>query len=117
MATMEAEVSEPARDQQSRSADAEASLPDARQKVEQPAPAASPVLSSNQPTTATAAVATKAVKRSHLRQAGSHPKRPAETRALVAMTLRTIEFADGRRVTRLIPYRSPERAMAFEPDE
>jgi len=117
MATMEAEVSEPARDQQSRSADAGASLPDARQKVEQPAPAASPVLSSNQPTTATAAVATKAVKRSHLRQAGSHPKRPAETRALVAMTLRTIEFADGRRVTRLIPYRSPERAMAFEPDE
>ena len=117
MATMEAEVSEPARDQQSRSADAEASLPDARQKVEQPAPAASPVLSSNQPTTATAAVATKAVKRSHLRQAGSHPKRPAETRALVAMTLRTIEFADGRRVTRLIPYRSPERAMVFEPDE
>jgi hypothetical protein len=117
MATMEAEVSEPARDQQSRSADAEASMPDARQKVEQPAPAASPVLSSNQPTTATAAVATKAVKRSHLRQAGSHPKRPAETRALVAMTLRTIEFADGRRVTRLIPYRSPERAMAFEPDE
>lgn len=117
MATMEAEVSEPARDQQSRSADAEVSLPDARQKVEQPAPAASPVLSSNQPTTATAAVATKAVKRSHLRQAGSHPKRPAETRALVAMTLRTIEFADGRRVTRLIPYRSPERAMVFEPDE
>jgi len=117
MATMEAEVSEPAGDQQSRSADAEASLPDARQKVEQPAPAASPVLSSNQPTTASAAVATKAGKRSHLRQAGSHPKRPAETRALVAMTLRTIEFADGRRVTRLIPYRSPERAMVFEPDE
>ncbi|MEA2915505.1 MAG: hypothetical protein QOJ15_7586 [Bradyrhizobium sp.] len=119
MAAMEAEVSEPARDQQNRFADAEAqaSLPDARQKVRQPAPAASPVLSSNQPTTPTAAVATKAVKRSHLRQAGSHPQRPAEKRALVAMTLRTIEFADGRRVTRLIPYRSPERAVAFEPDE
>lgn len=114
-AAMEAEVSEPARDQQSRSADA--SLPDARQKVGQPAPAASPVLSSNQPTTATAAVATKAVKRSHLRQAGSHSEKLAEKRALVAMTLRTIEFADGRRVTRLIPYRSPERALAFEPDE
>jgi hypothetical protein len=120
MAAMEAEVSEPARDQQSRSADAEASLPDARQKVGQLAPAASPVLSSN-PTTATAAVATKAVKRSHLRQAGSHSEKLAEKfaekRALVAMTLRTIEFADGRRVTRLIPYRSPERALAFEPDE
>ena len=121
MAMMEAEVSEPARDQQSRSADAEASLPDARQKVGQPAPAASPVLSSNQPTTATAAVATKAVKRSHLRQAGSHSEKlaekPSEKRALVAMTLRTIEFADGRRVTRLIPYRSPERSLALEPDE
>jgi hypothetical protein len=117
MAAMEAEVSEPGRDQQSRSVDAEASVPDARQKVRQPAPAASPVLSSNQPTTATAAVATKAVKRSHLRQAGSHSEKLAEKRALVAMTLRTIEFADGSRVTRLIPYRSPERALAFEPDE
>jgi hypothetical protein len=117
MAAMEAEVSEPGRDQQSRSVDAEASVPDARQKVRQPAPAASPVLSSNQPTTATAAVATKAVKRSHLRQAGSHSEKLAEKRALVAMTLRTIEFADGRRVTRLIPYRSPERSLAFEPDE
>jgi hypothetical protein len=33
------------------------------------------------------------------------------------MTLRTIEFADGRRVTRLVPYRGPERALAYEPDE
>jgi len=32
------------------------------------------------------------------------------------MTLRTIEFADGRRVRQLIPY-SEERAQAFEPDE
>jgi hypothetical protein len=33
------------------------------------------------------------------------------------MTLRTIEFADGRRVTQLVPYRSPQRALALEPDE
>ena len=33
------------------------------------------------------------------------------------MTLRTIEFPDGRRVTQLFPYRGGERAMAFEPDE
>jgi hypothetical protein len=37
------------------------------------------------------------------------------------MTLRTIEFPDGRRVTQLIPYRNTyrngERALAFEPDE
>jgi hypothetical protein len=38
-------------------------------------------------------------KRSHSRQAGSH----AEKRKLVAMTLRTIEFPDGRRITQLIP--------------
>jgi hypothetical protein len=33
------------------------------------------------------------------------------------MTLRTIEFPDGRRVTQLIPYRNGERAPAFQPDE
>jgi hypothetical protein len=38
-------------------------------------------------------------KRSHSRQAGSH----VEKRKLVAMTLRTIEFPDGRRITQLIP--------------
>jgi hypothetical protein len=37
--------------------------------------------------------------RSHSRQAGSH----FEKRKLVAMTLRTIEFPDGRRITQLIP--------------
>jgi hypothetical protein len=38
-------------------------------------------------------------KRSHPRQAGSH----GERRALAVMTLRTIEFPDGRRITQLIP--------------
>jgi len=38
-------------------------------------------------------------KRPHSRQAGSH----VEKRKLVAMTLRTIEFPDGRRITQLIP--------------
>jgi hypothetical protein len=38
-------------------------------------------------------------KRSHSRQAGSH----GERRALAVMTLRTIEFPDGRRITQLIP--------------
>ena len=33
------------------------------------------------------------------------------------MTLRAIEFPDGRRVTQLLPYRSGERALAFEPNE
>jgi hypothetical protein len=38
-------------------------------------------------------------KRSHPRQTGSH----GERRALAVMTLRTIEFPDGRRITQLIP--------------
>jgi hypothetical protein len=33
------------------------------------------------------------------------------------MTLRTIEFPDGRRVTQLIPYRSGGRVLAFQPDD
>jgi hypothetical protein len=33
------------------------------------------------------------------------------------MTLRTIEFADGRRITQLIPYRGRERALAFDDDD
>ena len=45
------------------------------------------------------------------------PKRPHQQRlasrsektALVPMTLRTIEFPDGRRVTQLLPYRGDDR--------
>jgi hypothetical protein len=33
------------------------------------------------------------------------------------MTLRTIEFPDGRRVTQLIPYRNGGRLLAFQPDD
>jgi hypothetical protein len=33
------------------------------------------------------------------------------------MTLRTIEFPDGRRITQLIPYRGGERALAFQPED
>jgi hypothetical protein len=53
-------------------------------------------------------------KRTLVRQA-SH--RAPDHRGLALMTLRTIEFPDGRRITELIPYRGGERAMAFEPDE
>ena len=45
--------------------------------------------------------------------ASSHPRKPA----LVLMTLRTIEFPDGRRLTQLIPYRGAGHVMAFEADE
>src|SRR5947209_17009304 len=59
--------------------------------------------------TASAATSNRAAagkpKRPHLRQA----ERPPEKRALALMTLRTIEFPDGRRATMLIPYRENRR--------
>jgi hypothetical protein len=75
-----------------------------KQQNKQPAEAAPP------PATSVAAAAKP--KRPHSRQAS----RPPEKRALALMTLRTIEFPDGRRVTQLIPYRDDRRAMAFDPD-
>jgi hypothetical protein len=50
--------------------------------------------------------------RPHRRHAGNRPAK----RRLEVMTLRTIEFPDGRRVTRLIPYRDRERLLAFGAD-
>ncbi len=47
--------------------------------------------------------------RPHRRQAGDSPVK----RKLALMTLRTIQFDDGRRVTQLIPYRERGRALAF----
>jgi hypothetical protein len=38
-------------------------------------------------------------------------------RKLVLMTLRTIQFPDGRQVTQLIPHRSRERILAFSTNE
>jgi hypothetical protein len=94
-------------------ANAEVSPAEARQVVGQSALAMSPVSASNAAASAAPATAARSVKRLHPRQ-GRHR---SEKSALALMTLRTIEFADGRRVTRLIPYRGPERAPAFEPDE
>ena len=57
--------------------------------------------------------------------AAAKPKRPSqrqasrspEHRGLALMTLRTIEFPDGRRATMLIPYRGDNRrAMAIDPE-
>jgi hypothetical protein len=117
----EATISDPAADLQFRSAHAEvasgeatrhieAAAAVARQEVRQPAPALSP------PSNARTAV-TKPIKRSHIRQASGHSEKSAERQALTLMTLRTIEFPDGRRVTRLIPYRGGERVLAFGPDD
>ena len=46
-----------------------------------------------------------------------HASNRPEKRQLALMTLRTIQFADGRRVTQLIPYRGRERALAFGADD
>ena len=100
--------------QRSLAANAEVSPTEASQEVGLPAPAASPVSANNAQPAASAAPATaaKPLKRPQPRQARSR----SEKSALALMTLRTIEFADGRRVTRLIPYRGPERALAFAAD-
>jgi hypothetical protein len=120
----QAEGSTPAQDQQNRSSNADASpaetdqhaeaapAEDAMQEAKLPAQTVPPVSPNKQKTTASTAAdsVAKPVKRQHLRQA--HSQKPA----LALMTLRTIEFPDGRRVTQLIPYRNGERAMDFQPD-
>ena len=119
-----AEVSGPAQDQQTRSAIAEVSpaepsqhaeaapAEDATQETTHPAQAVPSVSPNKQQITAsTAAVSVaKPMKRPHLRQA--HSEKPA----LALMTLRTIEFPDGRRITQLLPYRNGEPAPEFPPD-
>jgi hypothetical protein len=54
----------------------------------------------------------KAVKPSHPQQATRSDKRQ-----LVLMTLRTIQFPDGRQTTQLIPYRSRARILAAGIDD
>jgi hypothetical protein len=60
---------------------------------------------------ADSAAGTKTTNRPRLNQVSKRAERsaPSERRSLVMMTLRTIEFADDRRATRLIPYRNAER--------
>ena len=109
----------PPQDEQSRSADNVFSPPepkrragvspvnDATQGAAHPAQAVSSTSPNKQPASASTAAAAppKPVKRM-LRQASRHSEKPA----LALMTLRTIEFPDGRRATQLIPYRG-ERAL------
>jgi hypothetical protein len=112
-------ASRPVQDQQSRSA-AEAPAAEKqppptterqqlKQAVGQPVQAfsPSPASSGNRQT-----AAAKIPKRQHLMQANGRSEP-----ALALMTLRTIEFPDGHRVSQLIPYRGPERALAPWPDE
>jgi hypothetical protein len=57
------------------------------------------------PTAAAAAAKTAKPKRPHQQRLASRSEKPA----LALMTLRTIEFPDGRRVTQLLPYRDGDR--------
>jgi hypothetical protein len=102
--------SAPSQVQQTRAVHAEVSPAEAEQGVRQPALAVSPA---QRPASTAPAAAARRVKRPRLRQAGRRP----EKSTLTLMTLRSIEFPDGRRVTQLIPYRNNERALAFQPDE
>ena len=104
----------PPPDEQSRSADKVFSPPEPKQRAEispvndatqgaaHPVQAVSSTAATKQPASGSTAAAAppKPVKRT-LRQASRHLEKPA----LALMTLRTIEFPDGRRATQLIPYR------------
>lgn len=98
---MQPAIASPAAGNEIRSANAEMPSDDGRRKAD---PSVKPMAADpprSQPFSAASAPAAldRSSKRSHSRQAGSH----VEKRKLVAMTLRTIEFPDGRRITQLIP--------------
>ena len=109
----QAQTSGPLQAQQSRAATAGVSPPKVEQEIRQPALAVSPANNAQLATSTASATTAGPVKRPHPRQASNR----SEKSALALMTLRTIEFPDGRRVTQLIPYRNGARALAFQPDE
>jgi hypothetical protein len=84
-------------------------------KAVQPAPARSavPTGSKRAAVSSTQAESARTAKRQYKRQASNRP----EKFGLVLMILRIIEFPDGRRVTRLVPYRPSERVLMFDPDD
>lgn len=80
-----------------------------------PAVAVPPVSSDTPPmasSSSSAAGAKMVARSSHLRAASQRPERPVEKRRLMLMTLRTIQYPDGRRVSQLLPYRGSRQALA-----
>lgn len=117
-----AEASSPATQQQIRSAHAEATVeqqPPAQPAAPLPSAAVTPLRAAAPKLAASApsAAPTRTAKRAQGRQASRQPDRPVAKRRLALMTLRTIQYPDGRRVSQLLPYRSGGRALAFAPDE
>jgi hypothetical protein len=88
--------------------------PQARLAEHRPVPAVPTVSADNLPmaSSSSASAGAKTVKRSLLREASRRPERPAEKPRLMLMTLRTIQYPDGRRVSQLIPYRGSRQALA-----
>ena len=114
-----AAIPDPVQDR-NRAARAEAPVTETKRKISegtQPSPSRpSPPESSGRPqsvASADSATGAKVVNRSRLSRADRHSERSAhaERRGLVRMTLRTIEFPDGSRETRLIPYRDGGRNL------
>jgi cytoskeletal protein RodZ len=98
----------PAQVQQNPAGNARMSSAEIGPPPEQPQPvqAASTGSQATAASTAAAAVAkTAKPKRPHQQRLASRSEKPA----LALMTLRTIEFPDGRRVTQLLPYRDGDR--------
>ena len=123
-----AAISEPAHDSKIRAARAETPATGPRQivsgtkretskDVQPPAPSRpdlqQPLGRSQTVASVDSAAGTKPVNRPRLNQTSRRSERPApaERRPLALMTLRTIEFPDGRRAIRLIPYRDAERDL------
>jgi hypothetical protein len=102
-------------DRQTRSVHAEVSPDEARRKAEQPIRQPTNPVASGNPRTKASAPDT--IARAPTRPSSRQASNRSEKRPLAVMTLRTIEFPDGRRETRLIPYEGRERALAFESDD
>lgn len=110
-------LSEPAQGHQDAPANTEMARAEIDQPVETPSQAVAPVPPASQQSALSPATLAKAVRQRHPRPvSGRSEKSVIEKSGLAVMTLRTIEFPDGRRVTRLIPYRSA-RALSFDPYE
>jgi hypothetical protein len=113
-----AAVAKPVQDSKSRAARAEAPAAERKREVSVGAEPSRPSRqqTSRRPQTVAAADAAedrKTADRPRPSQASRRSERSAhaETRGLVRMTLRTIEFPDGSRATRLIPYRGAARDL------
>lgn len=77
-----------------------------------PAASETPAVASSSSSSASGAKMVKRSSRLQLREASRGPERPAEKRRLMLMTLRTIQYPDGRRVSQLLPYRGSRQALA-----